>query len=166
MLYSRDELDARVMRYAAATGARIEAFLGLGAQGVVYSTDRETAIKAHGLVAAYLRERDTYLRLMSHGIRDLRGLKIPTLHDFDDELCIIEMARVSPPYLLDFGGAFLDVAPDFGYDEQTQADEIAERREMFGTDWPEVQAVLRAFESFGIYLIDVNPGNIRFRRED
>jgi hypothetical protein len=34
------------------------------------------------------------------------------------------------------------------------------RKEQFGARWPEVQAVLAAFEELGIYLLDVTPRNL------
>jgi hypothetical protein len=77
----------------------------------------------------------------------------------DDELWVIEMEIVSQPYLLDFAGAYLDEPPD--YSEDILAEWDAEKREQFGSQWPRVQAVLRALEEHGIYLVDVNPGNVR-----
>jgi len=40
------------------------------------------------------------------------------------------------------------------------ADWEADKREQFEERWPQVQAVLGAFEELGIYLLDVSPGNI------
>jgi hypothetical protein len=39
-----------------------------------------------------------------------------------------------------------------------------EKREQFEERWPEVQRVLDAFEELGVYLLDVSPSNITFRR--
>ena len=35
-------------------------------------------------------------------------------------------------------------------------------QEQFGTHWPEVQAILRSLEGFGVFMVDVNPGNVAF----
>ena len=81
----------------------------------------------------------------------------------DDRLLIIEMTRVSPPFLLDFGGAYLDDPPEFLPDELARQQWDTEKREQFESNWPKVQAILRELESrYGIQLADVNPGNIRF----
>ena len=42
------------------------------------------------------------------------------------------------------------------------ADWRAEKHEQFGPRWPEVQAILRALEGYGIFVADVNPANISF----
>jgi hypothetical protein len=62
--------------------------------------------------------------------------------------------------VLDFGGAYLDQAPDFS--DEVMADWRAEKKEQFGARWGEVQAILRALEAYGVFMIDVNPGNISF----
>lgn len=36
------------------------------------------------------------------------------------------------------------------------------KAEAFEDNWPAVQELLAEFESFGIYIADVNPGNIKF----
>src|SRR6266436_4248684 len=75
-------------------------------------------------------------------------------------LWIIEMSLVSPPYVLDFAGAYLDWAPDFS--EEVMADWRAEKQEQFEQHWPEVQAILAVLETYGVFMVDVNPGNISF----
>jgi hypothetical protein len=68
------------------------------------------------------------------------------------------MTVVSRPFVLDFAGAFLDRAPD--YSEEVLADWAAEKQEQFGPRWPEVQAILRWLEGYGVYMRDVHPGNV------
>ena len=68
--------------------------LGAGAQGVVFSTDRESAIKVHGAQAAYVRERDAYLRLAEFAVDQIHGLIVPRMRQSDDRLLILEMTRV------------------------------------------------------------------------
>ncbi len=70
------------------------------------------------------------------------------------------MTVVKPPFVLDFAGAYLDRAPDFS--EEVLADWTAEKQEQFGARWPEVQAVLRELDGYGVFLLDVNPGNVAF----
>lgn len=79
----------------------------------------------------------------------------------DDELWVVEMEIVSPPFVLDFAGAYLDAPPDFP--DEIMEDWRAEKREQFGERWNQVQDVMREFRRIGIFLADVKPGNIMFR---
>jgi hypothetical protein len=74
------------------------------------------------------------------------------------------MTLVARPFVLDFAGAFLDKAPDFS--EEVLADWRAEKQEQFGRSWPEVQAILRTLAGYGVFMIDVNPGNISWGDEE
>jgi hypothetical protein len=77
----------------------------------------------------------------------------------DGELLVLEMTVVERPYLLDFAGAYLDEAtPQF--DDEVWETWEADKREKFGERWSEVKAVLAALEDYGIYMLDVNPGNV------
>ncbi|HYV34934.1 MAG TPA: hypothetical protein VE988_04465 [Gemmataceae bacterium] len=64
------------------------------------------------------------------------------------------------PFVLDFGGAYLDKPPDFS--DEVMADWAVEKQEQFGSRWPEAHAILRHLESYGVLMVDVNPGNIAF----
>lgn len=70
------------------------------------------------------------------------------------------MTIVTPPFVLDFAGAWLDVQPEFSEDIWAQWE--AEKQEQFGSRWGEARAVLSALEEFDIYVLDVSPRNIRF----
>jgi hypothetical protein len=54
---------------------------------------------------------------------------VPQLVHYDDELLAIEMTIVSPPFCLDFGGAYLDRPPD--YSPEVWADWEAEKSDLF-----------------------------------
>ncbi|MGE0760631.1 MAG: hypothetical protein AB7O38_26705 [Pirellulaceae bacterium] len=70
---------------------------------------------------------------------------------------------VSPPFVLDFAGAYLDKQPPF--DEDIWAEWEAEKIEQFGTDrWDTVCSIMAVFRKHGITLNDLKPGNIEFRR--
>jgi hypothetical protein len=75
-------------------------------------------------------------------------------------LWVIEIEIVQRPFVLDFAGAYLDFAPDFS--EEVMADWELEKREQFDTRWPEVRAILAELEEFGVFMLDVNPGNVSF----
>ena len=50
--------------------------------------------------------------------------------------------------------------PDFS--DEVLTDWRADMQEQFGPRWPEVQAILRTFEGYGVFLLDVKPGNVSF----
>jgi hypothetical protein len=161
----RPDLVRRVQEYADRKGLRVGAQLGSGVHGIVFSAEYQTvggrsALKVHERDADYRRERDVYLRLKEHGVTEVRGCNVPELIAFDDELWVIEMTVVSRPYVLDFAGAYLDEPPDFS--EEVLADWRAEKQEQFEQRWGEVQAILRDLEGYGVFLVDVNPGNVSF----
>jgi hypothetical protein len=124
------------------------------------SENKISAIKVHEREIHYCRERDVYLRLLESEVKQVRGCAVPKMLCFDDALWIIEMSIVTRPFVLDFAGAYLDKPPD--YPDDVLADWRAEKQEQFGPRWPEVQAILRALEGHGIFMADVNPGNISF----
>jgi len=112
MSYSRDDVEGRARQYAAKKGVVLVDQLGFGVHGTVWSTNRSTAIKVHSpALLHYERERDIYLRLLQHGVTELIGCQVPELLDFDNELRIIEIGIVKPPFVLDFAGAYLDETP-------------------------------------------------------
>lgn len=151
----------RLQEYANRRQRTIVEQLGWGWDGVVVESSIRSAIKGFKYSPQYLRERDVYLRLQERHVTDLGGFSIPRLVDYDDELMIVEMEIVSPPYVIDFAGARIDSPPDFPPEVMEEWE--AEKAEQFEDDWPRVWEVVVAFQRFGIYLGDVHPGNIRLR---
>lgn len=165
----KEDFLRRGQEFAQPRGLKIGDELGSGVHGSVFLTESQpetarsgpqSAIKVFHREGDYRRERDVYLRLQEHAISTLRGCHVPRLLDYDDTLWIIEMSVVSRPFVLDFAGAFLDSAPDFS--DEVLADWRAEKQEQFGARWAEVQAILRDLEGYGVFMVDVNPGNISF----
>ena len=109
----------------------------------------------------YINEREVYLWLHAHGISDVCGFDVPQLHFFDNDLWAIEMSVVSAPFLLDFAGAYLDDPPDYPHEVVIESRE--KHAEIFEGDWPAVQMAVSALARFGIYMVDLHPGNIRCR---
>ncbi len=71
------------------------------------------------------------------------------------------MEIVSPPFVLDFAGAYLDQRPD--YPDDVLEEWMEDKRLQFGDErWDIVQSIMAAFRGFGIHLADVKPGNIMF----
>ena len=117
-------------------------------------------MKFHDREVAYEREVGVYLRLRDLGVNEVDCHIIPDLVDCDDEFLAIEMTIVCPPFCLDFGGAYLYRPPDCT--AEVWADWEAMKSEAFEENWPAVKKMLAAFEAFGVYIADVNPGNIKF----
>jgi hypothetical protein len=165
----KDDLRRRAAEYANLRGLGLSDELGCGVHGIVFATESQleedrsavrSAIKVHQQEAAYRRERDVYLRLHEHGVTSVRGCHIPRLLDYNDRLWILEMTIVKRPFVLDFAGAYLHQPPDFS--DEVMADWRAEKQEQFGDRWPEVQAILGFLEGYGVFMVDVNPGNVYF----
>ena len=55
---------------------------------------------------------------------------------------------------------YLDRPPD--YSAEVWADWEEMKSMAFEDNWPHVKRILTTFETFGIYIADVNPGNIKF----
>jgi hypothetical protein len=135
----KDELLCRAETYAEQNGLVLVEELGFGVHGIVLAAESKAetgrvALKMHGQEVAYFRERDVYLRLMKHRVKMLRGCYVPQLRRYDDDLLILDMTVVTRPFVLDFGGAYLDHAPDFS--EEVMADWRDEKIEQFGKQWP------------------------------
>lgn len=159
------EEERRAKEYATQYGFQIlwDRLLGFGNDGSVWETDQRSAVKAFERETNYNRERNCYQRLEVLGIERVGELMIPRLIGLDDDLLIIEMGVVFPPFLLDFGKAYLDLPPD--YTPEVLADWEAERQELFGDRWPQVQEALGWLRSYGIHYYDAKPGNITFGDE-
>ena len=114
----------------------------------------------HERAEPYHVERDVYLRLRDLGIDLIQEHNVPQLIDYDDELLVIEMSVVVRPFVLDFGGAYLDRPPD--YDEEILEEWRRQKEEQFEENWPKAISILDELRSYGIYVADVNPGNIGF----
>jgi hypothetical protein len=106
----------RVIQYLSGIGetVNIKDFLGEGTDGAVWSTSRDTAVKAFHYERGYYNERDTYLRLEEFGVEQLEGFWVPKLYGYDDELKVVEMDLMqTPPYIIDFAKVRLNNPPEF-----------------------------------------------------
>jgi hypothetical protein len=119
--------------------------LGAGIDGEVWRSNRNTGVKVVQRQHNYHLELESYQRLGAAGVRELRGFSVPELVDFDDELLVVEMTIVSPPFILDFGKVHFDRRPEFS------AETLAEWRESMqelmrtiglkcGFSWPPLNA--------------------------
>ena len=154
-------------QYCHRNGGKLEPnrALGFGVHGNVFVCQRanlnvKNALKIHERPGPYFRERNVYLRLEDLQIEEIEGHNVPQLLGYDDELRAIEMSIVVRPFVLDFGGAYLDRPPVYSVEimEQWETD----KREQFEDHWPKAATILETLRSYGIYVADVNPGNIGF----
>jgi hypothetical protein len=162
-----DILRRRSEAYAGRRNSVWAEQLGVGIQGVVRVAQdngnfARWAVKIHRAEDAYRRELACYQRLAQSEVVTLRGFHVPQLLGADDECLAIEMSIVTRPFVLDFGGAWLDEEPEFSPEQWSYWEE--EKLEQFGPErWREVRAVLALLRTYGIYLHDVTPTNIAFR---
>lgn len=154
-------IEERLRRFAFQRQQNVLAPLGAGYDGKVFSTDTNTAVKIFEYEKLYEKERNVYLRLKEFQLFEVCGCSIPGLISFDDELAIVEMEIVQPPFVLDFAGAYLDTPPDFPDDVMEAWFE--EKAEQFEDDWPLVRSIMATLSGYGIHLADVKPGNITLR---
>ena len=150
----------RALNYAALRQVKLRNVLGGGYDGIVYATTRDSAIQSLRYAELYLRERDVYMRLKEHAIESIAGCHVPRIVDFDDDLWVVEMEIVVPPFVLDFASARLD-AP-IQYPDEVLIEWEQEKHEQYGENWGRAKAVLAEFRGLGIFLSDVKPGNIQF----
>jgi len=161
-----EDTIANAEAYSARNGLRLLERLGTGIHGIVFAVESNAefgvaALKAHYSPEPYRRERRAYERLNELGVSEVLGFEVPRLLDFDDELLVLKMTIVTPPFVLDFAGAYLDSAPEFSdeiWHEWTRKNE-----EQFGSDWPMARVILDELQDLGIHMHDPSPGNIRFR---
>ncbi len=105
------------------------------------------AVKFHERERVNRRELGVYFRSSDLGVETVSGYAVPQLIHFDDELLAIEMTIVSPPFCLDFGGAYLNRPPD--YSAEVWEDWREMKSEAFEDNWPKVESILAEFRSFG-----------------
>lgn len=139
--------------------------LGEGTDGAVWATSNNSVIKVFEREKTFDTELQCYMRLLAHRISEIDGLNVPRIVEYSRRLRIIEMTLVHPPYLLDFGKAYVDEPAPY---TPEQLDEwYREWRQFFPKrDIPRVHKVLRILKSYGIDYVDPKPWNIRFHKEE
>ena len=156
-------LESAAAAYAQARSLTLAERLGHGMHGIVFVAENNTfpgkfAVKIHRQPEPYYREREIYERLREQRVSQISGCNVPRLLHAEDTHLAVEMTIVSRPFVLDFGGAYLDEPPDFPpnvWDEWR-----ADKAEQFGEDWNRVELILTELRLMGIHLLDVHSGNI------
>lgn len=132
IMAASEDLNNAVQVYAEQSEITIANLLGFGQDGEVWRTSRQTALKVLERDQAYQNERDAYQLLSDAGINQIGIFAVPELRNFDDELKIVEIGIVSPPYLLDFGKAY--VHRPSPYTAEQIAENTARCRELLDAD--------------------------------
>lgn len=151
-------------KYALRQGLTLSSSVGGGVNGSVWYTNSHSAVKVFDRLDAYVRERDAYIKLTDLNVTFINEFAVPRLRGFDNELLIVEMDIVQPPFVVDFAGAYLDNPPDFP--PEVLAEQEDKNKEHFGSKWPKVRQLLAALRGMGIHYVDINRGNIRFPEFD
>ncbi|MGD9858199.1 MAG: hypothetical protein AB7U20_24925 [Planctomycetaceae bacterium] len=152
------DAERRAQEYTRQNSLVLSDELGAGYDGIVFATGSGSAVKALRYEELYRRERDVYIRLKERQVEFVEGCRVPALIGYDDQLWVVEIEFVTPPFVVDFAGAHLDMRPQFP--EDVYSDWLQEKSDQFGEDWPLVQSVIAGFARVGVYLGDVKPGNI------
>ncbi|MEO8495224.1 MAG: hypothetical protein ABI614_09150 [Planctomycetota bacterium] len=160
---STEDNLTNAVEYAERQGISLECQLGYGNDGTVWSTSRDTAVKALFRQGGYDREIAAYRRLEHLGVGELEGFTVPRLVGSDDSLFVIEMTIVFPPCILDFAKSYVDEPPDFS--EEVLADWRSATEDLFGDKWSTVNSILGWLRSYGIFYFDAKPSNIRFESQ-
>ena len=103
----------RLSEFAVKTGRTLVKQLGWGNEGLVYSTTSNTAIKGYLHKNLYEKEKRVYERLSEKGVKSMRGFAVPIFVAASDEMCVLEMSIVMPPFIIDFANVYLDERPPF-----------------------------------------------------
>jgi hypothetical protein len=136
--------------------------LGSGTDGAVWRSDRDTAVKVLSRQHNYTQELTCYRRFAAARVTEIDGFSVPKLIQWDDDLWIVEMGIVKPPFIVDFAKVSIDKPPDFSAEVQENEEHAAQ--ELFEHRWPQVQSLLATLKyRFHIYYQDPRPGNIMFK---
>ena len=163
-----EDLDSLAERYSVRRNIKLGEQLGFGIHGMVFAAQDKTkpgflAVKFHREERPFERECRVYQRLREEQTTRILGFNVPQLLRINQEFRAIEMTIVRPPFLLDFADALLDEPPDFSEDVLRQWEE--DKADLFGEKWLAAMRVLSELQTFGIYLLDINPRNISFPEE-
>jgi hypothetical protein len=158
----------RSYEYAKKHGVQFdyEDYPGDGNDGVVLrTTNQNAAVEFLYSFSKYDIERRCYQRLKEHDLDVICDIvHVPVMSSYDDELMAIEMDIVEPPFLLDFGKAYID-EPSPYTPEQLQAAERQWACTFPRKDLPFIRRILARLRGIGIEYVDPSPSNIRLRPE-
>ena len=83
---SLHDATTRAEQYAEKYGLKLVQQIGFGNDGVVFSTDKDSVVKALMRRDTYERERDAYCRLFDNNIQQIAGCEIAELLNYHNGL--------------------------------------------------------------------------------
>ena len=94
----------RLTKYVSRKSMQLLERLGSGVDGLVYSTNKGSAVKAHRTKALFEKELQVYEQLKRHPDNDFAGFNVPNQEEYHFDCWVIEMelgfARVPPPIVI------------------------------------------------------------------
>lgn len=137
----------------------------MGKDGVVFQAFTEyseaCAIKVYRKPRLFYSELLVYGRLSEHQVTSIRGHAVPQLLGWDEELLLIQMSIVEPPFVLDFAGARLD--EKVAFDSHVTEWHTQRIYDLFEDNAPTVFGILDdLWRKYGIWHDDISVRNIRF----
>jgi hypothetical protein len=144
-------------------GAKVKVRLGDGTDGCVWGTNLDTAVKVFYDLNTYVKEKWCYERLaFMNYTNTICGFWVPQMHDFNDELRVIEMDTIQGlPFVIDFAKT-KSLDPEFS-DEVLRYRNEKGLAEFGAENWSRVLMLLNELEEIGIFYLDPHPENIVFR---
>jgi hypothetical protein len=133
-------LEVNARQYALRNEITLEGRLGGGMDGEVWESNRQTAVKAIRRRQNYTAELECYQRFATHKVTVIKGFSVPSLVGYDDELAVIEIEIVAPPFIIDFAKCRLDTPFDFSPEVMADWDEAGV--EIFEDRWRQVKSLL------------------------
>jgi hypothetical protein len=133
----------RAQEFANRRRLKLGDVVGYGADGVVIATSVHTVVKSLKYKELYAKELAVYRRLEKLGFDSVCGFNVPKLISNHDELLIIEIEFVTPPFIVDFASAGVDADPLAKFDADQQRETIEEWTALFGSHWPKVRSLYR-----------------------
>jgi len=135
--------------------------LGSGTDGEVYIVNGPSAVKVHYDRHRFLNELHAYQVLSRIGLEHIGEFRIPVFRQYDDQLLIIEMSVVKPPYLIDFGKATIGKGQDWSDEHMAYWWEQVEDK--FENDFAVASQIFEQLvRRTNIYQWDLNPSNLNF----
>ena len=127
----------------------------------MWHSDNGSVVKAFERHENFAHELECYRRLTEAQIGwKIREFNVPEFVGQSEEFLVIEMGIVFPPYILDFGKAYL---ADPCWEPHIIVEWNDKMTEWWGDDVKRVRLALFALRKYGIWYYDAKPGNVMLK---
>jgi hypothetical protein len=132
-----------------------------GQDGSVWHSDRNSVVKCFERQDNFTHELECYHRLRDAQIGwKIHDFNVPAFIGASQEHMVIEMGIVFPPYILDFGKAYLS---DPGWEPHILQEWNDRMSAWWDEDVKQVRLALFALRRYGIWYYDAKPGNVMLK---